>query len=147
MVEDDHLSHRTENFSAQKQKNYKGAQIELPVRYLERSPGQGRGAARSNTEGADPAGHKVDGEYPHSGAVNLMCPCREGVAPSAALPKNLEGRDALHAVEEIGAQGAISRAASTAAFSTKQEEERGTRQGKDGEEQEDKANRERRWTP
>ena len=64
MVEDDHLSHRTEDFGAQKQKNHKCAQIELPVRYLERSPGQGRGAARSNTEGADPAGHEVDGEHP-----------------------------------------------------------------------------------
>jgi len=48
-----------------------------------------------------------------------MCPCREGVAPSAALPENFERRDALHAVEEIGAQGSISRAASTAAFSAK----------------------------
>src|SRR4029077_11584766 len=86
--------------------------------------------------------HKVDGEHPHGRAINLMCPFRESPAPSAALPENLERRDALHAVEEIRAQNSVGRAASTTAFLTAPKEDGGSHQGKDGEEEEDAGNRE-----
>src|SRR5262249_3166017 len=103
VVEDDQLTHRTEDFRAQKQKNHKGAQIEFPVRYLECPPCQGRSASGRDAKGADPMGHKVDGEHSHGRAVNSMRSARTGVPPSTALPKNLERRDALHTVEEVGA--------------------------------------------
>src|SRR5215475_1976980 len=89
-VEDDQLPHRPENFRAQKQKNHKGAQVELPVRHLECTPRQGRSTASRNAKGTDPMGHKVDGEHPHGRAVDLMRPRRKGPPPSTALPENLE---------------------------------------------------------
>src|SRR5215472_11512516 len=86
--------------------------------------------------------HKVDGEHAHRRAIHFMCPFREDIAPSTALAENLEGRDALHAVEEIRAQNSIGRAPSTAALLAAPEEDGGSHKGKDGEKEKDKADRE-----
>src|SRR5262245_52813248 len=72
VVEDDQLPHRPEDFRPQKQKNHKGAQVEIPIGYLECPPRQGRSASRHDAKGADSMGHKVDGEHPHGRAVNSM---------------------------------------------------------------------------
>src|SRR5215813_4147439 len=103
MVEDDQLTHRPEDFRAQKQKNHQGAQVELPVGYLECTPRQGRSTASRDAKGTDPMGHKVDGEHSHGRPVNSMRSGRKGPPPGTALPENLERRDALHTVEEVRA--------------------------------------------
>src|SRR5262249_40517936 len=134
--------HRPEDFRAQKQKNHQGAQIELPVGYLECAPRQGRSAARRDAKGTDPMGHQVDGEHSHSRPVNSMRSCRKGLPPGTALPENLERRDALHTVEEVRAQSAIGRAALTVAFLIAEEEYGRTHQCKDGKEEEDETDAE-----
>src|SRR5262249_38102565 len=118
VVEDDQLPHRPENFRTQKQKNHKGAQVELPVRYLECTPRQRRSTASRDAKGTDPMGHQVDGEHAHSHPVNSLRSCRKVLPPGTALTENLERRDALHTVEEVGAQSAIGRAALTITFLT-----------------------------
>src|SRR5262249_28677532 len=131
-----------EDFRAQKQKNHKGAQIEFPVRYLECPPRQGRSASGCDAKGADPMGHKVDGEHSHGRAVNSMRSGRKGLPPRTALPENLERRDALHTVEEVGAQSAIRRAALTVAFLIAEEEYGWTYQREDGKKEEDETDAE-----
>src|SRR5262245_7816984 len=142
MVEDDQLPHRPENFRAQKQKNHKGAQVELPVRYLECTPRQGRSTARRDAKGSDPMGHQVDGEHSHGRAVNSMCSCRKVLPPGTALTENLERRDALHTVKEVRAQSAIGRAALTVTFLITEEEYGRTHQCEDGKEEEDETDAE-----
>src|SRR5262245_57817535 len=137
MVEDDQLSHRPEDFRAQKQKNHQRAQIELPVGYLECTPRQGRSTASRDAKGTDPMGHKVDGEHSHSRPVNSMRSCRKVLPPGTALTENLERRDALHTVEEVRAQSAIGGAALTVTFLITEEEYGRTHQCEDGEEEED----------
>src|SRR5215475_5666751 len=142
MVEDDQLPHRPENFRAQKQKNHKGAQIELSVGYLECTPRQGRSTASRDAKGTDPMGHEVDGEHSHSRPVNSMRFCRKVLPPGTALTENLERRDALHAVEEVRAQSAIGRAPLTITFLITQEEYGWTHQCEDGKEEEDETDAE-----
>src|SRR5262245_1793903 len=139
-VEDDQLSHRPEDFRAQKQKNHQGAQIELAVRHLECAPCQGRSTARRDAKGTDPMGHQVDGEHSHSRPVNSMRSCRKVLPPGMALPENLERRDALHTVEEVRAQSAVGRAALTVTFLITEEEYGRAHQCEDGEEEEDETN-------
>src|SRR5215475_15828012 len=87
-------------------------------------------------------GHKVDREHSHGRAVNAMRSGRKGLPPSTALPENLERRDALHTIEEIGAQSAIRRAALTVAFLVAEEEYGWTHQREDGKEEEDETDAE-----
>src|SRR4029077_1855299 len=141
VVWEDHLAHGTEDFSAQQQKNHKRSQVELPIHYLECSPGQSGSGSRRNTEGADPAGHKVYGDHAHSRAVDLPRFFREDSAPSTALTENLECRDALHAVEEISAQSSVGSTAAKATFSTAPKKDGGSHQCKDGEKEKDEADR------
>src|SRR5262249_26073595 len=123
-------------------KNHKGAQVELPVRYLECTPRQGRSAARRDAKGTDPMGHQVDGAHPHSRPVNSLRSCRKVLPPGTALPENLERRDALHTVEEVRAQSAIGRAPLTVTFLIAQEEYGRTHQCEDGKEEKDETDAE-----
>src|SRR5262249_31396852 len=75
--------------------------------------------------------------HPHGRAINLTRSCRKGFSPRPALPENLEGRNALHAVEKVRAQSSIGCATPAAALLTEPEKNCGSHQGKDGEKEKD----------
>src|SRR5262245_14631471 len=87
-------------------------------------------------------GHQVDGEHSHGRPVNSMRSFREVLPPGTALTENLERRDALHTVEEVGAQSAIGRAALTVTFLITEKEYGWAHQCEDGKEEEDETDAE-----
>ena len=74
----------------------------------ESAQSQGQSGARGDSENRDRVGGHVGRQDAHGGSVQVPGPVGQNPAPGPALPECFQSTQALHRVQEVGAQGAVS---------------------------------------
>ena len=137
VVQDRQLPHGAEDLGAHDQDHDQRAHLQVAGADLEGAPAQGAGGAPQNAEGGDADGDHVGRQDAHGGAVEMARPGREVLSLAAAPAEDLEGGDALDAVQEVGVEGAVGGAPAPAALFGEEHEQRRRHQRQQGEDHED----------
>ena len=137
VVEDHQLPHGAEDLRAHDQDHDQRAHLQLAGGHLEDAPAHGAGRAPQDAEGGDAHGDHVHRQHAHGGAVEVPRPGRQGLPLAAAPAEDLEGGDALDAVQEVGAEGPVGKAPALAALLGEQQEQRRGHERDQGEGHED----------
>ena len=137
VVQDHQFARGAEDLRAHDQDHDKRADLQVAGAHLEGAPGQRAGGAAQDAEGGDADGDHVDRQHAHGGAVEVARPGRQGLPLAAGPPEDLERGDALDAVQEVRAEGAVGCAPAPAALSREHQEQRRLEQRQQREDNED----------
>ncbi len=107
MQEDAQLAQGAEDLDAQHQDDQERGQLHLPRPHAIGAQREGHRRADGDAGVRDAAGEGVGPEHAHGAVEEGVALVLEQLRPRPTLAEGLEGRQALHRIEELGAEGGV----------------------------------------